>query len=150
GGVDDTGAPYFIMELIRGVSIDDYVHAHDASPQAIGWMMIAVCEAVQHAHQNLIVHADLKPANILVNSAGNPKEEGCGVARLLSEGGEGGVYPQTPGYASPQRAAGAAPTAADDVFSLGAVLRALLTGEEPSSANPTLTASEAITQSPAF
>ena len=150
GGVDDSGAPYFIMELVRGVAIDDYVHTHDLPPRRIVEMMIGICEAVQHAHQNLIVHADLKPANILVNEAGDPKVVDFGVARLLGETNDAGLYPQTPGYASPQREAGAVPTPADDVFALGAVLRALLTGESPRKAAPTLPASQSIERSPAF
>lgn len=150
GGVDDDGAPYFIMELVRGVAIDDYVHTHDLPPRRIVEMMIGICEAVQHAHQNLIVHADLKPANILVNEAGDPKVVDFGVARLLGETNDAGLYPQTPGYASPQRETGAVPTPADDVFALGAILRALLTGEAPRKAMPTLSASQAIERSAAF
>ncbi len=150
GGVDDGGAPYLIMELVRGVAIDDYCHARDFPPRRIVEMMIAICEAAQHAHQNLIVHADLKPANILVNEVGDPKVVDFGVARLLGETSDAGLYPQTPGYASPQREAGAMPTPADDVFALGAVLRALLTGEAPRSAAPTLPASQAIERSAVF
>jgi len=150
GGVDDTGAPYLIMELVRGVAIDDYALSRDLPPRAIVGMMIAICEAVQHAHQTLIVHADLKPANILVNEAGDPKVVDFGVARLMRETEEAALHPQTPGYASPQRAAGAAPTPADDVFALGAILRALLTGEAPRGPAPTLLTSEAIERSSAF
>lgn len=150
GGVDDADAPYLIMELVRGVGIDDHALARDLPPRRIAEMMIAVCEAVQHAHQNLIVHADLKPANILVNEAGDPKVVDFGVARLLSEANEAGLYPQTPGYSSPQRVAGAAPTPADDVFALGAILRALLTGESPRGPAHTLLTSQAIGKSQAF
>lgn len=150
GGVDAGGAPYFIMELVRGVAIDDYVQMRDLPPRQIVGMMIGICEAVQHAHQNLIVHADLKPANILVNEAGDPKVVDFGVARLLGETNDAGLYPQTPGYASPQRETGAIPTPADDVFALGAILRALLTGEAPRKAVPTLSASQAIERSAAF
>ncbi len=150
GGVDETGAPYLIMELVRGVVIDDYVLSQDLSPRRIVEMMIAICEAVQHAHQNLIVHADLKPANILVNDAGDPKVVDFGVARLMREGDDAALHPQTPGYSSPHRMAGAAPTPADDVFALGAVLRALLTGEAPRGPAPTLLTSQAIGRSPAF
>ena len=103
GGVDETGAPYFIMELVRGVPIDVYAANHDLSPRQIVEKMIAVCDAVQHAHQNLIVHADLKPANILVNDAGDPKVVDFGVARILRDADDITLHPQTPGYASPQR-----------------------------------------------
>lgn len=150
GGVDETGAPYFIMELVRGVAIDVHATDNDLSPRQIVERMIQVCDAVQHAHQNLIVHADLKPANILVNDAGDPKIVDFGVARVLRDADDIALHPQTPGYASPQREAGASPTPADDVFALGAVLRALLTGEAPRGATHTVVTSEAITKSPAF
>jgi serine/threonine-protein kinase len=150
GGVDETGAPYFIMELVRGVAIDVHATDNDLSPRQIVEKMIQVCDAVQHAHQNLIVHADLKPANILVNDAGDPKIVDFGVARVLRDADDIALHPQTPGYVSPQREAGASPTPADDVFALGAILRALLTGEAPRSSTHALLTSEAITRSPAF
>lgn len=150
GGVDDTGAPYLIMELVRGMPLDDFARNADLPPRRIAEMMIAICEAVQHAHQTLIVHADLKPANILVNEAGDPKVVDFGVARVLSEANENAIHPQTPGYASPQREQGAAPTPADDVFALGAILRALLTGEPPRGSAHTLPTSQAIERSSAF
>ena len=150
GGVDETGAPYFIMELVRGVAIDVHATDNDLSPRQIVEKMIQVCDAVQHAHQNLIVHADLKPANILVNDAGDPKIVDFGVARVLRDADDIALHPQTPGYASPQREAGASPTPADDVFALGAILRALLTGEAPRGASHTVITSEAIAKSPAF
>jgi eukaryotic-like serine/threonine-protein kinase len=150
GGVDETGAPFFIMELVRGAPIDRYVADNDLSPRQIVEKIIQVCEAVQHAHQNLIVHADLKPANILVNEAGDPKIVDFGVARLLREEEAEALHPQTRGYASPQRAAGASPTPADDVFALGVVLRVLLTGERADMGDATTLASHAIEASEAF
>jgi len=150
GGVDETGAPFFIMELVRGAPIDRYVADNDLSPQQIVEKVVQVCEAVQHAHQNLIVHADLKPANIMVNEAGDPKIVDFGVARLLREEDADAMHPQTRGYASPQRAAGAAPTPADDVFALGVVLRVLLTGERGDMGEATTLASQAIETSEAF
>lgn len=150
GGVDETGAPYFIMELVRGQPIDAYAANGDLSPRQIVEKMIEVCDAVQHAHQNLIVHADLKPANILVNDAGDPKVVDFGVARILRDADDITLHPQTPGYASPQREAGTSPTPADDVFALGAILRALLTADAPRSAHHTVITSEAIDRSPAY
>jgi hypothetical protein len=150
GGVDDAGAPYFIMELVRGVAIDTHAANNDLTPRQIVEKMIQVCDAVQHAHQNLIVHADLKPANILINEAGDPKIVDFGVARVLRDADDIALHPQTPGYASPQREVGASPTPADDVFALGAILRALLTGEAPRASTHTQVTSEAIAKSPAF
>lgn len=150
GGVDDAGAPYLIMELVRGAAIDAHARDNDFTPRQIVETMIQVCDAVQHAHQNLIVHADLKPANILVNEAGDPKIVDFGVARTLRDADDIALHPQTPGYASPQREAGASPTPADDVFALGAILRALLTGEAPRGSAHALPTSEAIATSAAF
>ena len=150
GGVDETGAPYFIMELVRGAPIDAYAASADLSPRQIVEKMIAICDAVQHAHQNLIVHADLKPANILINEAGDPKVVDFGVARVLRDADDISLHPQTPGYASPQRETGASPTPADDVFALGAILRALLTGDAARRAQHTVLTSEAIARSAAF
>jgi serine/threonine-protein kinase len=150
GGVDETGAPYFIMELVRGAPIDAYVYERDLTPRQIVEKMVAVCEAAQHAHQNLIVHADLKPANILINEAGDPKVVDFGVARLLRDADDTTLHPQTPGYGSPQRETGVSPTPADDVFALGAILYALLTGEPPRGSGQTIPTSEAIETSSAF
>ncbi|HVY89239.1 MAG TPA: serine/threonine-protein kinase [Hyphomonadaceae bacterium] len=150
GGVDEAGVPFLIMELVRGSSIDQFASARDLSPCQVVELMIPVCDAVQHAHQNFIVHADLKPANILINGAGDPKIVDFGVARILHEAEAEALYPQTPGYASPQREAGASPTPADDVFALGAVLRALLTGEAPRGSAHTQLTSEAIGKSAVF
>jgi eukaryotic-like serine/threonine-protein kinase len=153
GGVDEAGAPYLIMELVRGVSVDAFAHGRDLGLRQIAELVIGVCDAVQHAHQNLIVHADLKPANILVNEVGDAKIVDFGVARILREAESGeapALYPQTPGYASPQRYAGAAPTPADDVFALGAILRALTCGQAPTPGAPVGALQETILTSPAF
>jgi serine/threonine-protein kinase len=129
GGVEN-GVPFLIMEFVRGKTIDAHAAAGALGPREIAQLMAAVCDAVQFAHQNLIVHADLKPSNILISEAGDPKIVDFGVARILggAEDGDGALYPRTPGYSSPQRATGAPPTPADDVYALGAILRTLLVG----------------------
>ena len=131
GGVADNGTPYLVMEYVRGAPIDEFVQGSDA--RAIARLIADVCDAVQYAHQNLIVHADLKPSNVLVNEAGDVKVIDFGVARLLGEGESETAHPFTVDYASPERQCGAAPTPADDVYALGALLRALagdaLTGD---------------------
>lgn len=130
GGVAENGAPYLVMEYVRGAPIDEVARGRNA--REIATLVIDTCDAVQYAHQNLIVHADLKPANILVNQAGDVKVIDFGVARLLSETESGEtLHPFTPGFASPEREAGAAPTPADDVFALGALLRELAGAEAP-------------------
>lgn len=131
GGVADNGAPYLVMEYVRGAPIDEFAQGSDV--RTIARLIADVCDAVQYAHQNLIVHADLKPSNVLVNEAGDVKVIDFGVARLLAEGESETAHPFTVDYASPERQRGAAPTPADDVYALGALLRALagdaLTGD---------------------
>lgn len=126
GGVADNDAPYLVMEYVRGAPIDEFAQGSDV--RTIARLIADVCDAVQYAHQNLIVHADLKPSNVLVNEAGDVKVIDFGVARLLGEGESETVHPFTVDYASPERQRGAAPTPADDVYALGALLRALARG----------------------
>src|ERR1044071_4184003 len=66
-GATDTGRPYFVMELVRGVKITDYCDEKSLSTQERLDLFVQVCHAVQHAHQKGIIHRDLKPSNILVN-----------------------------------------------------------------------------------
>lgn len=124
GGVAENDAPYLVMEYVRGAPIDE--HANALGPRAIASLVADICDAVQYAHQNLIVHADLKPSNVLVNDAGDVKVIDFGVARLMGESEADSLHPFTAAYASPERLRGAAPTPADDVFALGELLRTLL------------------------
>lgn len=129
GGVTEAGLPFLIMELVRGTPIDSFAQARAMDVPGVARLLIDVCDAVQYAHQNLVVHADLKPENILVTEAGVVKVIDFGVARVLHDAEEeGALYPFTPAYASAQRRAGAPPTPADDVYALGALLRTLING----------------------
>ena len=65
-GATDTGRPYFVMELVRGIRITDYCDQHQLSTRERLDLFIQVCHAVQHAHQKGIIHRDIKPSNILV------------------------------------------------------------------------------------
>jgi eukaryotic-like serine/threonine-protein kinase len=67
-GSTETGRPFFVMELVRGVKITDFCDAHNLSTQERLELFIQVCQAVQHAHQKGVIHRDLKPSNILVTS----------------------------------------------------------------------------------
>lgn len=125
GGVTDTGIPYLVMEYIDGLPISDFAEGL-GERQRID-LLIKAADAVQFAHARLVVHADLKPSNILVDPAGRVKLLDFGIARLLEQedGFDAGLQPMTREYASPARLAGNAPTIADDVFALGIIMRDL-------------------------
>jgi serine/threonine protein kinase len=126
------GQPYLTMEYIEGESIDVYARKLDLRGKLN--LFLRVCEAVSYAHRNLIVHRDLKPSNILVEDGGQPKLLDFGIAKILDAVGDQTQTREvllTPDYASPEQARGAAHTTATDIYSLGAVLYKLLTGESP-------------------
>jgi serine/threonine-protein kinase len=139
GGVAEDGRPYFVMEYIPGVPIDRYCDDHRLTIGQRLDLMQTVCAAVHHAHQNLVVHRDLKPGNVLVTDAGIPKLLDFGIATILSdEGGAGpaaetgtGARLMTPDYASPEQITGATITTASDIYQLGVLLYELLTGRRP-------------------
>lgn len=133
GGVDPGGRSYFIMEIVTGKAIDEYVRDARLDERACRKLAWQVCRAVEYAHQQMIVHADLKPSNILIGADGAPKLADFGIARLLlAEGPDGGhgpttaAIPLTRAYASPQRLGGSLPVISDDVYSLGVIFQELL------------------------
>jgi eukaryotic-like serine/threonine-protein kinase len=139
GGTTEDGVPYFVMELIEGQPIDEYCAARGLSIAERLGLFRKVCSAVQYAHQLLIIHRDIKPGNILVTAEGTPKLLDFGIAKILTEDGEGKAADATmtafaaltPGYASPEQVMGNPITTATDVYSLGVVLYELLTGRRP-------------------
>ncbi|CAM2063842.1 Non-specific serine/threonine protein kinase [Sulfidibacter corallicola] len=139
GGQTRELQPYLVMEYIDGLPLTRFCARHRFSiPQRIS-LFLKVCEAVQVAHRNLIVHLDLKPGNILITPGGDPKLLDFGLAKLLQPGQESDTASQThpafhmltPGYASPEWVAGERVSVASDVYSLGVVLFELLTGSIP-------------------
>lgn len=140
GGVSEAGQPYFVMEVVEGQPIDQYCEAHRLSLRERLQLVLDVCDAVQYAHQMLVVHRDLKPSNILVTDDGQVKLLDFGIAKLLNPdallSGEvprtrTGLLPMTPRYASPEQVRGETITTASDVYQLGIVLYELLTGSRP-------------------
>ena len=137
GGVTDDGQPYFAMEYVEGVRIDEYCRTRSLAIRDRLQLFRQICHAVQYAHQNLVVHRDLKPSNILVAEDGTVKLLDFGIAKLLdATEGDGdltqtGGAPMTTGYASPEQLGGQQVTTASDIYSLGVVLYELLAGRPP-------------------
>jgi serine/threonine protein kinase len=127
------------MEYIDGRPLVDDCRERGLAIRERLLLFVQICAAVQHAHQQLIVHRDIKPANILVTPHGIPKLLDFGIAKLVSpedeagSGAEGltrvGMRMLTPEYASPEQIRGEPVSVATDVFSLGAVLYEVLTGQ---------------------
>jgi serine/threonine-protein kinase len=139
GGVTPEGQPYFVMEYVAGEPITHWALARHLSVTERVRLMIQVCTAVQHAHQSLVVHRDLKPGNILVADDGTVKLLDFGIAKLLREEEgidqlpptQGGARALTPEYASPEQVRGLAVGTTSDVYALGVVLFEMLTGTIP-------------------
>lgn len=134
GGVTENGAPYFAMELVDGVPIDRWSDARRLDLRARIGLFMQVCSAVHYAHQNLVVHRDLKPGNILVTAQGQAKLLDFGIAKLLeTDAAETRTHGHvlTPEYAAPEQLRGTPITTATDLYALGVVLYGLLTGGHP-------------------
>ncbi|MEO8028148.1 MAG: serine/threonine-protein kinase, partial [Bryobacteraceae bacterium] len=135
GGTTEDRMPYLVMEYIEGCWITEYCQLYSLGIEQKLKLFIDVCSAVECAHRNFVVHRDLKPGNILVDSHGVAKLLDFGICKLLHadpmSSGETMAAMLTPDYASPEQIKGDPVTIASDVYSLGAVLYELLTGQRP-------------------
>ncbi len=136
GGATAEGRPYFVMEYIEGRPLLRHCQETGATLEERLRLFLLVCDAVEYAHERLIVHRDIKPGNILVAAGGVPKLLDFGLARVLDappgdDLTQAGMPLLTPAYASPEQIRGEPFTVAGDVYSLGIVLYELLAGQRP-------------------
>lgn len=138
-GQTDDGRPWFAMELVDGVPIDEHCRRAALDLRARLTLYLQVLDAVACAHARLVVHRDLKPGNILVDTEGRVRLLDFGVAKLLDDGVQDAEQlltrqhgrPITLPYASPEQLTHGPITVASDIYSLGVVLFELLTGKKP-------------------
>lgn len=141
GGETSDGSPYFAMEYVdEALPITEYCDRRRMPNRERMRLFAQVCRAVHAAHQNTVLHRDLKPGNILVDRTGAPKLVDFGIAKLLAadapdatkaSSAAAGFAPMTPEYASPEQFLGQLVTTASDIYSLGVVLYELLVGQRP-------------------
>ncbi len=138
GDLED-GTPYLVMEHIDGESIEAYCDSRSLFIRERLELFVQVCAAVQFAHRNLVVHRDIKAANILVTGDGTPKLLDFGIAKLLAPEGLSHTLPVTrlqeriltPENAAPEQVLGRPITTATDIYALGVLLYQSLTGRSP-------------------
>ena len=135
GGDAPNGSPYYVMEFVEGMPLDKYCDEKRLSLGERIRVFQQVCHAVHYLHENLVIHRDLKPGNILVGPGPTVKLLDFGIAKLTGPIQTDVTSPQyrflTPAYASPEQHLGESCTKASDIYSLGVILYLLLTGKLP-------------------
>ena len=139
-GVTQAGQPYLVIDYVEGETITKWCDSRRLDLPGRVRLFLDVLAAVAHAHSKFILHRDIKPSNILVTAEGQVKLVDFGIAKLLDDGTDAtpmadlthlGAYAFTPEYAAPEQVQGGEVSSATDVYSLGALLYVLLTGQHP-------------------
>lgn len=132
-GIDAGGTPWLAMEYVAGIPLHQWCDQHHASLTERLKILRKLALAVAHAHQQLIVHRDIKPTNILVDRQGEPKLLDFGIGKWLDEvPGEVTQHVMTPAYAAPEQLCGQAVSTATDIYALGLLMFRILAGSLPS------------------
>lgn len=139
GGTTKDGRPYFVMDYIEGLPLYGYCDKHRLTIKERLHLFTRICEAVEYAHQHLVIHRDLKPSNILVSADGTPRLLDFGIAKLLNPDLASDTLQPTAtamrlmtiDYASPEQINGEKLNFPTDIYSLGVILFELLTGHRP-------------------
>ena len=129
GGYTESGAPYLVMEYVDGRPITQWCDECSLNLRARLRLFQKLCDAVEFAHQHLVVHRDLKPANVLVTPEGEPKLLDFGIAKLIDQNPDATLTVEralTLDYTSPEQVRGGAITTTADVYALGILLYELI------------------------
>lgn len=137
GGMRDNGTPWYAMEYVRGLPLDQYCNQHELSLSERLRLIERTARVVHHAHTHLVVHRDLKPSNILVDADGNPHLLDFGIAKLLDKGRKHCpgtmtlLAASTPAYAAPEQLRGESVGTRADIYSLGVIAYEIACGKRP-------------------
>ncbi len=134
GGTLPDGSPYIVMEHVDGTPVTEWIDQRGLSLDDRLWLFGDICAAVEYAHQNLIIHRDITPSNVMIDKNGAVKLIDFGIAKPQAmEDSSAPVQPGslaslsfTPGFAAPERSRGAPANTLSDIYSLGKLLEAML------------------------